>query len=410
MTQPKIYTADDHHIRNDLIDPNALYVLRKLHEAGFIAYLVGGSVRDLLMHKKPKDYDISTSAEPQEVKNLFKRQCILVGRRFPLAHILFGREYIEVATFRAGDPEDDKLITEDSLWGTPEQDVHRRDFTINGLFYDPLDHKIIDYVEGFEDLKKHLLHSIGDPYVRFKQDPVRMIRMLKFQARFGFHVQKEALLAQEALREEITKSSPARVLEEIFRMLESGAAEPFFRILYRSKFLHTLLPKLTEYIDLDQEERFFAYLKSVDALNTQGTYRTLFREILAAAILFPIVEMELEKSFKNQGNFPSMGKILETIDNLIQELFVDSFTHFPKRLRFGAYYITEMQYRLTPLDKRKTPPKRLAKQKNFLQPLLFLKLRSLMDPDLFRSYEYWKRVWKEGDEAPIDAARDSHPQ
>lgn len=394
MKQPKIYTAQEHHIRNELIDPNALYVLKKLHEAGFIAYLVGGSVRDLLMHKQPKDYDISTSAKPQEIKDLFRRQCILIGRRFPLAHILFGKEFIEVATFRAGDTGGDALITQDALWGSPEEDVLRRDFTINGLFYDPLDHKIIDYVGGFEDLKKHLLYSIGDPLVRFKQDPVRMIRMLKFRARFGFHIQEEALQAQQVLLEEITKSSPARLMEEIFRMLESGSAEPFFRLLYETLFLRLLFPKLADYLDKSTTNTFFDYLKAVDSLNSQGTYKTLFREILAAALVFPLIEDQIKEKFLDHQVIPSMGKVLEVIDNQVHETFT-SFSHFPKRLRYGAYYIAEMQYRMQPLNKRKSAPKHLARQKNFIQPLLFLKLRSLLQPELFKSYDYWKRLWQE---------------
>jgi poly(A) polymerase len=398
--EPRIYTTKDHHIRNDHIDPNALYVLKKLHDAGFIAYLVGGSVRDLLLHKTPKDFDISTSAQPEEIKAIFKRQCLLIGRRFPLAHIRFGKSFIEVATFRAGDSKDNELIVQDNIWGSPVEDVLRRDFTINGLFYDPLDHRIIDYVEGFEDLKKHLLRSIGDPLIRFKQDPVRMIRMQKFQARFGFHIQPEAASALEELREEIIKSSPARVLEEIYRMLESGAAEPFFRLLYQSKFLHILFPKLIPHM----EENIFAYLKAADSLNLRGHYRPLFRELLTTTLIYPILEKKIDEELQKENRRISMGYIIDTAHQLTEEVLMEAFSHFPRRLRQGAIYICQMQYRLTPIEKKKHPSKKLVKQVDFIHALTFLKLRSLIDPSLFKIYEHWKRMWKESQEEEIQNA------
>ncbi|MFI5344679.1 MAG: hypothetical protein ACHQUC_10735 [Chlamydiales bacterium] len=189
---PKIYFTTEHGIDPALIDRDALYVLEKLRQAGFVAYLVGGSVRDLLIKRRPKDFDISTSARPEQVKVVFQRQCILIGRRFRLAHIRFGHKIIEVATFRAGENDSD-LITQNNVWGTAEQDVMRRDFTINGLFYDSSNHSIIDYVDGWEDVQKNLLRTIGDPKVRFKQDPVRLIRLLKFQARSNFKIDPEAI-------------------------------------------------------------------------------------------------------------------------------------------------------------------------------------------------------------------------
>lgn len=396
--KPKIYTSQDHHIRNDHIDEKALYVLEKLHEAGFVAYLVGGSVRDLLLHKKPKDFDISTSAKPEEIKDLFKRQCLLIGRRFPLAHIRFGKEFIEVATFRAGDPEEGELIVQDNVWGNPEQDVMRRDFTINGLFYDPLDHKIIDYVGGFEDLQMHYLRSIGDPNIRFKQDPVRMIRMLKFRARFGFVMQKEAVEAVKLLREEIGKSAPARVLEEIFRMLESGSAEPFFRLLYDSHFLDILFPKLTLELKGEVKDSFFAYLKAADELNVRGHYKTLFRELLAATLIYPILEKKILIEAQKPEKKLHLGTIMDIIRKGTEAWFSESFKHFPKRLRHGAQFICLMQYRITPLDKRKHPQKRIVKHADFIHALTFLKLRSLIHPELFKVYEYWKRLWKQEEE------------
>lgn len=395
--QEKIYTSDDHHIRNDLIDPRALQVLEKLHEAGYTAYLVGGGVRDLLMRKKPKDFDISTSAKPEEIKALFQRSCLLIGRRFRLAHIRFGRHIIEVATFRAGDPTDGELIVQDNIWGTPEEDVLRRDFTINGLFYDPLDHKIIDYVGGFEDLKQHYLRTIGEPNLRFKQDPVRMIRMQKFRARFGFHADPKALEALENCRHEIKKSSSARVLEEMFRMLESGASEAFFRLLVESKILEVLFPHLNAYFLEPLGEQLYAYLKAADSMNVKGRYQTLDRSILTAALIYPIVEHEIRLRFQDQEKTVHIGDVMALSDELIQDLLFEPYSHFPRKIRLRAHFLLHMQYRLTPLDKKRRPRTRIVRQKGFIYALTFLKLRALIHPELFKTYEHWKRLTKKGE-------------
>ncbi len=400
--QEKVYTSKDHHIRNDLVDPNALQVLKRLHEAGYLAYLVGGGVRDLLMRKKPKDFDISTSAKPEEIKKLF-RNCILIGRRFRLAHIRFGREIIEVSTFRAGDPSEEELIVQDNIWGTPEEDVLRRDFTINGLFYDPLDHKIIDYVGGFEDLQAHMLRSIGDPVLRFKQDPVRMIRMQKFRARFGFQVEKATLEALTTCRNEITKSSSARVLEEIFRMLESGASEPFFRLLIESKILDILFPLLTKAFHEEAGEMLYAYLRAVDSMNQRGRYRTLDRGILTSALLFPV----LDRYIQSLETTPHIGEIMDLSHNLIHDFLFAPNTHFPRKIRLQCQFILQMQYRLTPLDKKKRPQTRIVRQKGFQHALTFLKLRALIHPELFKVYEHWKRIYKsdEGNSRPRTSSK-----
>lgn len=400
--KPRIYTSEEHHIRNELIDPNALAVLKRLHEAGYLSYLVGGSVRDLLMRKRPKDFDISTAARPEEIKHLF-RNSILIGRRFRLAHIRFGKQVIEVSTFRAGDPEEEELIIRDNIWGTPEEDVKRRDFTINGLFYDPLDHRIIDYVGGYEDLKQHMLRCIGDPILRFKQDPVRMIRMQKFRARFGFQVHPETLEALILCRVEITKSSPARLLEEIFRMLESGAAEPFFRLLYESEILKILFPNLCNYFEKEIAEALFAYLKAADAINHQGHTAPLDRSVLASSLVFPILEYEIKLRFLEQGKIPHIGEILDLAHAVIEETLFVTYTHFPRRIRLGMHFILHMQYRLTPLDRRKRPRTRLIRQKGFSHALTFLKLRTLIDPSLFKAYDQWKHLLKQAEKEKDNA-------
>lgn len=376
--KPKIYFKDQHGIDPALIDLDALIVLERLRQAGFTAYLVGGSVRDLLIRKKPKDFDISTSARPEQIKAIFQRQCILIGRRFRLAHIRFGHKIIEVSTFRTGENDSD-LIVHDNEWGTPEQDVLRRDFTINGLFYDSSNHSIIDYVGGWEDIQKHTLRVIGDPEMRFKQDPVRLLRLFKFRARFEFHTDPETEAAIHSCRNEITKSSSARVLEEIMRMLESGASAPFFRLLAENNFLSILFPSLMRALHTPQGKRIFHYLASADKLHLHKEKNTLDRAILASCLIFPILEEELHTHYISRNQIPHVGEITLVASTLIKELLVEAFTHFPRRISSMMISILVAQYRITPFSGKRHYRDKLIRHKDFALALNFLKLRALVD-------------------------------
>src|SRR5918994_309968 len=197
MAEPTIVPRSAHPLSRRQIDPDALKVLYRLHEHNYVAYLVGGSVRDLLLDRRPKDFDIGTSAHPHQVKKLF-RNCWIIGRRFRLAHVKFGAKTIEVATFRRNvradesdtgpDAQADLLVQRDNAYGTPEEDAFRRDFTVNALFYDSSDRSIIDYVGGLQDLETRVIRSIGDPVERFQEDPVRMLRAVVLAERLGFDI------------------------------------------------------------------------------------------------------------------------------------------------------------------------------------------------------------------------------
>src|SRR5918995_1735214 len=252
MVEPTVVARSEHTISRRDIDPDALKVLYRLHEHNHVAYLVGGSVRDLLLGRRPKDFDIGTSAHPHHVKKLF-RNCWIIGRRFRLAHVKFGAKTIEVATFRRQvDPAElptdpavdevvestpemplppdasfeeqvrsegthlarmrarDRLIHRDNTFGTPEEDAFRRDFTINALFYDIATFSIIDYVGGLQDLREGLIRSIGDPRQRFQEDPVRMFRAVAFAARLGFALDRPVVDGIREHRDLIANASPAR--------------------------------------------------------------------------------------------------------------------------------------------------------------------------------------------------------
>lgn len=393
--EPKIYSSTEHTVNPDYIDKDALYVLKKLQDAGFTAYLVGGSVRDLLVNRVPKDYDISTSAKPEELKQLFNRNCILIGRRFRLAHIRFGHKILEVATFRSGENDDD-LIVHDNQWGTEAEDVLRRDFTINGLFYDSATNSVIDYVNGFKDIQKGVLKTIGDPKTRFRQDPVRMIRLLKFQARFGFDVAKDVEDALKSCKDEITKSSPARILEEILRMLESGSSSLFFDLMAKTGLLEHLFPCLTHFIEGPHGKEIFEYLSVADQFNMKSRY-PLDRSILTSCLLYPILEQEIYSQFLSKDKMPHIGDIMMLSTSLINGFVTSSFSHFPRRISSTMGFILAMQYRLTPLSGKRHPRPKLVRNKEFNLALNFLKLRSLFNEELLEHYNFWKEIAKQAE-------------
>jgi poly(A) polymerase len=228
------------------IDPDADRVVRKLTRAGYKAYLVGGCVRDLLVGRTPKDFDVATSATPNEIKATFRNSRI-IGRRFRLAHVFFGSKIIETATFRANPRDEDDhdlLIRRDNVFGTEQEDAKRRDFTINGLFYDVEREEVIDHVGGLADLDARLIRTIGDPDIRFQEDPVRMLRAIKFAARLGFGFEPSTWRALLRWRAEISKCAAPRLLEEVHRLLRGGAARRSFELMVETGMLAVLSPYL----------------------------------------------------------------------------------------------------------------------------------------------------------------------
>jgi len=269
---PLTIRRSSHNISRSLISPNALKILYRLRDNGYKAFLVGGSVRDLLLERTPKDFDLATDATPGEIKKLF-RNCRLVGRRFRLAHLHFKDEIIEVATFRkGGDPaeldesdaaadgsgaeqpeatqrthghlhkSDEGVLLRDNLFGTPEEDAWRRDFTVNALSYNIADFSIIDYVGGLEDLEKRLIRTIGDPAGRFAEDPVRMLRAIRFAAQLDFTIEHHSFAAMRAEARRITLASPARLFDEVMKLLLSGRAERCWQLLWDCSLVEAIFP------------------------------------------------------------------------------------------------------------------------------------------------------------------------
>jgi poly(A) polymerase len=338
----------------------------RLQQLGHTAYLVGGSVRDLLLGRRPKDFDIGTSAMPHEIKRGF-RNCWIIGRRFRLAHVKFGTKTIEVATFRRqlrldaaeeeatrllnegplngnvttaapdidaegenegingnrlepvrgnakplpafAQPSRDLLIERDNAYGSPEEDAFRRDFTINGLFYDPAERTVIDYVGGIEDLRAGIVRSIGDPLLRFQEDPVRMLRAIVMSERLEFKLDPLVTEAIDRLGSHIRHAAPARLLEEYFKILRSGAAERVFQGLARAGLIEHISPEMEEGLG----EEFFESLSRLDAyrLRFDTAPETLTNTILLGSLLVPlgIMDQAHRRYGVSQQWYPALGRL-----------------------------------------------------------------------------------------------------
>ena len=236
--KPTIIPRDQHRVSRDFISENALKVLYRLKNAGYKAYLVGGGVRDILLGREPKDFDVVTDARPEQIRELF-RNCRLIGRRFRLAHVRFGEEIIEVSTFRAphhisdqgeGHVEEGRIIR-DNVYGDIDDDVWRRDFTINALFYNIEDFSIVDYVGGVKDLEAGQVRVIGDPAQRYTEDPVRMLRAVRFATKLGLRIHPEAEAPMSQCAELLKDIPPARLFEEFLKLFMGGCALQTFESL-----------------------------------------------------------------------------------------------------------------------------------------------------------------------------------
>ena len=248
--EPHILERAEHPVSRRDIDPDVLKVLYRLIKAGQLAYLVGGSVRDLMLGRRPKDFDVATDAHPQEVRDLF-RNSRLIGRRFRLVHVFFGPKNIEVATFRKqaeGVTVDDPLIRHDNTFGTPEEDAFRRDFTVNSLFYDPQTFRVIDYAGGVPDLRARLIRTIGDPELRMREDPVRMLRAVRFAAKLGFEIESATLAAIERRRCDLAKASMPRLVEETYRTIGQTGAARALVLMEELGILEQLMPWLSAHL------------------------------------------------------------------------------------------------------------------------------------------------------------------
>src|SRR2546421_2423195 len=282
-------------IPDDRLDPDAVKVVRRLRRAGSPAYLVGGCVRDLPLGMRPKDFDVATSAHPNQVKETFPTSR-LIGRRFRLAHVFFrGGKVIEVSTFRKSpldeltDLPQDLLIRHDNVFGTEEEDARRRDFTINALFYEVDAARVVDHVGGKADLAARLVHTIGNPDVRMREDPVRILRAIRFAAKCGLRIEPETFAAMKQHVAEIPRCAPPRVLEEVLKLLRSGASRHCLELMRDVGALRVLLPPVAEHLERRGPAQAERHLRALDALDAHVRVGEIPSDpVLLATLLAPL--------------------------------------------------------------------------------------------------------------------------
>lgn len=424
---PRIISRAEHSISRSLISPNARMILYRLKDNGYIAHLVGGCVRDLLLGREPKDFDVVTNATPGEIKKLF-RNCRLVGRRFRLAHLHFRNEIIEVSTFRAlnagadeGElplPSPDEtghrrhpkrlvsgegVILRDNVFGTPAEDALRRDFTVNALAYDISDFSIIDYVGGVKDLERAVIRTIGDPVVRFTEDPVRMLRAVRFAATLGFTIEEAAWQALVENAPSITRATAPRLYEEVLKLFLSGEGEGTYQLMRRSGLFAALFPGLSAWLDRESDGfphvRIGRHLEWIDSQVGEG--KTVSQPLLIALIFGEFLE-ETASDLRREGSAPQ-----EAVNAAVAAFLGDQvpLVAIPHRIGLAVREVLALQGRL-----RKIPGKRpqgVLTRHGFNDALGYLRCRCEVTGEGVKVLAWWERFARENAHA-VTAAEGKH--
>jgi poly(A) polymerase len=393
--QPRIVPRDAHCISRKDISPNALRVLYKLREGGFAGYLVGGAVRDLLIGGHPKDFDVATNATPEQVKALF-RNCRLIGRRFRLAHVVYGREIIEVATFRAnvddgsGDREtvEEGRILRDNVYGTIEDDALRRDFSANALYYEIENFSVLDYVGGYEDVQARVLRLIGDPEARYREDPVRMLRAARLAAKLDFRIEEHSAAQIPLLAPLLAGAAPARLFDECLKMFLTGHAEKSFHTLEAHGLLPALFPETAKALATNRSGALRAVLlqalRNTDQRIAQD--KPVTPAFLFAALLWPAYCRELAV-LQKQGVDVAVA----------QQRAADRVTlHQAERIALPRRFSLPMQeiWLLQPRFQQRLRKRvfRLLAHPRFRAAFDFLELRGAGSPELAADIAFWREA------------------
>ncbi len=394
MTSPTIIPRSDHRISRDNIDDNALKVLYRLHRAGYRALLVGGSVRDMLLNHVPKDFDIATDAHPEQVKKIFGN-CRLIGRRFRLAHVFFGREIFEVATFRASHdkPDVDRVhddsgrILRDNVYGNIEDDVWRRDFTVNALYYDIADFSVVDYANAMEDINSKTIRLIGDPQTRYREDPVRMLRAVRFAAKLGFSIHTDTEQPIFELGHLLKDIPPARLYEEILKLFHSGKAVVCLEMLRKYNLLQYLFPQTDQSLnsgDTIFEDFLHHALNSTDSRINEG--KPITPAFLFSAMLWKSVTQRAE-SYQQDNVSASIAMQNAMSDIIGQQVKICSI---PRRFSMVIRDIWQLQHRFVYRHGRRA--RTLLQQHKFRAAYDFMCLRSKAGEINDDSCEWWTNI------------------
>ncbi|UZS73553.1 polynucleotide adenylyltransferase PcnB [Pseudomonas syringae] len=354
-TTPEVLNSSQHSLQRSQFSRYAVNIVERLQNAGYQAYLVGGCVRDMMLNITPKDFDVATSATPEQVRAEF-RNARIIGRRFKLVHIHFGREIIEVATFRANHPQDDEeedsnqssrnesgRILRDNVYGTLEEDAQRRDFTINALYYDPVSERILDYANGVHDIRNRLIRLIGDPEQRYKEDPVRMLRAVRFAAKLDFGIEKHSAQPIRALAPMLRDIPSARLFEEVLKLFLSGHAAPTFEMLVDLELFEPLFPASSK--ALEYNPTYTHTLISNALINTDlriKQNKPVTPAFLFAALLWPALPAKVLRA--QERGMPPIAAMQEAAHELIIEQC--QRIAIPKRFTLPIREIWDMQERL----------------------------------------------------------------
>ncbi|KPB38191.1 polynucleotide adenylyltransferase PcnB [Pseudomonas savastanoi pv. phaseolicola] len=354
-TTPEVLNSSQHSLQRSQFSRYAVNIVERLQNAGYQAYLVGGCVRDMMLNITPKDFDVATSATPEQVRAEF-RNARIIGRRFKLVHIHFGREIIEVATFRANHPQDDEeedsnqssrnesgRILRDNVYGTLEEDAQRRDFTINALYYDPVSERVLDYANGVHDIRNRLIRLIGDPEQRYKEDPVRMLRAVRFAAKLDFGIEKHSAQPIRSLAPMLRDIPSARLFEEVLKLFLSGHAAPTFEMLVDLELFEPLFPASSK--ALEYNPTYTHTLISNALINTDlriKQNKPVTPAFLFAALLWPALPAKVLRA--QERGMPPIAAMQEAAHELIIEQC--QRIAIPKRFTLPIREIWDMQERL----------------------------------------------------------------
>jgi poly(A) polymerase len=386
---------EQHHIQAELICGRAKDVIRRLQRAGYEAYLVGGGVRDLLLGRTPKDFDIATSARPEDIRKLFN-SCRLIGRRFRLAHIYYGRDYLEVATFRAphddtddgGQVSDDGRIIHDNVYGSLQEDVWRRDLTINALFYNPSNGELLDLVGGLADLRAGVIRLLGEPVVRFREDPVRLLRVVRFAAKLNFKIHPDTESLLKPLAPLLAAVSSARLFDEILKLLLSGDGWRTFQLLRQYGLLDYLLPLTAESLR-DDATGTVAKMLEISLQNTDQRIqegKSVMPAFLYAVLLWHKVQLAAQQLQTNE-HMPEMQALnLAASDALRDQV---DFTAVPRRYSNITREIWGLQSRFHQRDLRRAIA--LLGNARFRAAFDFLCLRAQAGEAVQEDCEWWTK-------------------
>ena len=394
----------EHTISREQISEYALKVLYRLDKAGFRACLVGGAVRDLLLGREPKDFDVATDAHPEEVNQLF-RNCRLIGRRFRLAHIHFGREIIEVATFRAGSgddlsPQSEVQTTDtgrllrDNQYGDIEQDALRRDFTVNGLYYDIRDFSVHDYSKGIQDIEKGIIRLIGDPRQRFAEDPVRMLRAIRFMGKLGFRLSEDIETLVPEMAHKLSEIPAARLFDEVLKLFHSGYAVETFELLRHYGLFSYLFPLTEEALatEADGYPKTFILNALINTDKRISQSLPVTPAFLYAVLLWEPLQVKMDDLLEAGDDSPSDYHRWQKAASFVIQQQV-SQTSLPRRFSTITRDIWSLQRRMQRINGKQ--PERTFSHPAFRAAYDFLCLRASIDDELLPLAEWWTEYQKD---------------